>query len=180
MSARRFDTARAVQPTPLQNALKQAPERPTAQLARPDQEFFIFRIGELTLAVESSHVREVTRMGPMTPLPRTPSFVLGVVGQRGQVLPVVDLLRFLGQGESKPTSRSRLFIGEAGSFVVAFVADAVVGLRRIFVADKLPAPVGSGTNEFLDGVVQSREFGTLSLLNLPHVVQAARVKAVSR
>jgi hypothetical protein len=42
-------------------------------------------------------------------------------------------------------------------------------------------PAGTGTtSEFLEGVVQSREFGTLSLLNLARVVQSARQKAVAR
>lgn len=167
--------------TPLQRALAAAPDRPSAQAARPDEEFFVFRIGELVVGVRSDNVREVTRMGPLTPLPRAPSFMLGVVGHRGEVFPLVDLLRFLGQGESRPTSRSRLFISVSGTFTVGFLADQVIGLRRIFVADKLPPPAGAGTTaEFLDGVVQSREFGALSLLHLSRVVQAARQKAVQR
>ena len=120
-------------------------------------------------------------MGPLTPLPRSPSFLLGVVGHRGEVFPLVDLLRFLAQGESKPTARSRLFISESGGQVVGFLADQVIGLRRIFLEEKLPAPAGGGaTQEFLDGVVQSRELGTLSLLHLPRIVQSARQKSVAR
>lgn len=120
-------------------------------------------------------------MGLLTPLPRSPSFLLGVVGHRGEVVPLIDLLRFIGQGESKPTNRTRLFISEAGGQVVGFLADHVIGLRRIFVADKMPAPAGSGTSqEFVEGVVQSRELGSLSLLHLPRVVQSARQKSVAR
>ena len=141
----------------------------------------MFRVGELNFAVISSSVREVTRMGPMTPLPRAPAFVLGVVPHRGEVIPVVDMLRFLGQGEFKPSPRARLFIGLSGSWVVGFLADVVVGLRRIFIADKLPLPASQGLNaEFLAGVVQSREFGTLSLLDLARVMTAARQKVVAR
>ncbi len=168
-------------PTPLQRALADAPDRPKAQSARPDEEYFVFRVGELTLAVLSHHVREVTRMSAMTPLPRSPSFMLGVVGQRGQVVPVIDLLRFLAQGESKVSARSRLFLSDSGGFSVSFVADVVIGLRRIFVADKLPPPMsGSLSHEFLSGVVQSREFGALSLLDLARVVTSARQKATAR
>ncbi len=117
----------------------------------------------------------------MTPLPRTPSFVLGVVGQRGQVVPVIDLLRFLSQGESKVTARSRLFSSDHNNFAVSFVADAVAGLRRVFVADKLPPPMsGSLSHEFLQGVVQSREFGALSLLDLQRVITSARQKVTAR
>ena len=170
-----------MEPSLLQRALAAAPERASATAARPDEEFFVFRCGDLTLGVRSEHVREVTRMGLLTPLPRSPSFLLGVVGHRGEVVPLIDLLRFIGQGESKPSSRTRLFISEANSQVVGFLADHVIGLRRIFIADKMPAPAGSGTSqEFLEGVVQSRELGSLSLLHLPRVVQSARQKSVAR
>lgn len=170
-----------MEPTLLQRALANAPDRQTAAAARPDEEYFVFRCGEHTLGVRSQHVREVTRMGSLTPLPRSPSFLLGVVGHRGVVVPLIDLLRFLGQGESRPTSRSRLFISESNGQVVGFLADQVVGLRRIFVADKLPAPAGAGTTqEFIEGVVQSRELGNLSLLHFARVLASARQKSVAR
>ncbi len=167
--------------TPLQRALAEAPEKSRAQAVRPDEEFFVFKLGAVTLAVLSKHVREVSRLSPMTPLPRVPSFVLGVVGNRGQVMPVIDLLRFLQQGESKATRGGRLFVGEASGLLVAFLADQVIGLRRIFVADKLPPPAGGGAaNEFLVGIVQHRELGSLSLLDLPKVLIAARGSVVRR
>lgn len=170
-----------MEPTPLQRALAQAPDRAGPRAARPDEEFFLFRCGELSLGVRSEHVREVTRVGALTPLPRSPSFVLGVVGHRGQVLPLIDLQRFLQQGEARPTARSRLFISEHQGQSAGILADHVVGLRRIFVADKLPPPSGAGASgEFLDGVVASREHGALSLLNLPRVLHAARQRAVAR
>lgn len=165
----------------MQRALAEAPEKSRAQAARPDEEFFIFRLGALTLAVLSKQVREVSRLSPMTPLPRAPSFLLGVVGNRGQVMPVIDLLRFLQQGESKPVPGGRLFVGESSGLLVAFLADQVIGLRRIFVADKLPSPAGGGAaSEFLLGLVQHRELGTVSLLDLPRVLTAARASVVRR
>lgn len=170
-----------MEPTPLQRALDDAPERARPPVPRPDEEFFVFRLGSLTLAVSSAHVREVSRLTPLTPIPRVPSFLLGVVGNRGLVTPVIDLLRFLQQGESKPMTGGRIFIGEANGLLVAFLADQVVGLRRIFVADKLPPPSGVGSaTEFLTGVVQHRELGTLSLLDLSRVLTAARASVVRR
>jgi purine-binding chemotaxis protein CheW len=110
-----------------------------------------------------------------------PSFVLGIAGNRGQVLPVIDLLRLLQQGESKVVKGGRFFVGESGGLMVAFLADQVIGLRRIFVADKLPPPSGGGAaNEFLVGLVQHRELGNISLLDLPRVLQAARASVVRR
>ena len=81
-------------PTPLQRALGLAPETALARVERPEKEFFVFKIGQLMLGVDSGNAREVTRLGVITPLPRAASFVMGVAGHRGEVLPVVDLMRF--------------------------------------------------------------------------------------
>jgi len=169
-------------PTPLQTALQSAPDRATAGATRPEQEIFCFIVGGLRLAFSSQHVREVVRFAPLTPLPRTPAFLLGVSGHRGEVLPVVDLLRFLGKGEGKPSARSRLLIGTSGSYVVAFLADSVAGLRRIALADILPAPLGADASaEYLDGVVGGPgAIDPLHLLNLPKLAAAIRQRVVSR
>lgn len=165
----------------LQQALAAAPERNAPPPVRPSDEYFVFRIGTLTAAVRSELVREVTRLGPLTALPRAPAFLLGVAAHRGEVVPVIDLMRFLSFGELVPASRSRLFISETEKHVVGFLAEQVIGLRRIFVADKTPAPGGSVlTPDFLEGVVHSREHGSISLLQLTRIIHAARTRAMSR
>lgn len=167
--------------TPLQRALQVAPDRAPPAKARAEQEFFCFRLGEVQLGVPSENVREVVRVGPLTPLPRTPAYILGVSGFRGEVLPVIDLLRFLGKGEARLSSRTRLFVGVSGTYVAAVVADAVIGLRRIPVAEILPSPLGGDISaEHLLGVVTPAKAEPVSLLNFPKVLQAARQRAVVR
>jgi purine-binding chemotaxis protein CheW len=171
-----------VEPTPLQRALKSAPDRTTAAQLRPEQEFFCFKVGDLRLGVPSDTVLEVFRAGRLTPLPRTPAFVMGVTGHRGQVLPVLDLLRFLGKGEARVGARTRLFVGASGPFVSAVVADSVIGLRRILASDILPPPLGGdAAAEHLMGVVQPGARGEgVSLLNFSKLLQMARQRAVLR
>lgn len=164
--------------------------------ARPELEFFCFKVGDLRLGVPSENVREVLRAGILTPLPRTPAFILGVTGNRGEVIPVFDLLRFLGKGEARMGSRTRLFIGVSGSFVCGVVADVVIGLRRIPVADVLPPPVGGdASSEFVHGIVQANpnlfdrsehvtpenaSKDVLTILQFSRVLQSARQKSVAR
>ncbi len=169
-------------PTPLQRALAVAPTRATVGKAKPEQEFFCFRLGPLRVGVPSENVREVVRAGPLTPLPRTPSFVLGVVGHRGEVLPVLDLLRFFGKGEARVTSRTRLFVAVSGAFVSAVAADTVIGLLRIPTDQILAAPVsGDAAAEHLLGVVNpGRDEEALSLLNFSKLLTSARQRAVAR
>lgn len=171
-----------MEPTPLQRALQSAPERARAAQALPEQEFFCFRVGDLRLGVPSDSVLEVFRAGRLTPLPRTPAFVLGVTGHRGQVLPVLDLLRFLGKGEARVSERTRLFVGVSGPFVAAVVADSVIGLRRILTSDILPPPLGGDASaEHMLGVLQPGARGEgLALLNFGRLLQLARQRAVVR
>jgi purine-binding chemotaxis protein CheW len=162
--------------------LKIAPERATPGKVDPEQEFFCFRLGELKLGVASGNVREVVRVGLMTPLPKVPPFVMGVCGHRGEVLPVIDLLRFLGKGEAHVTPRSRLFIGISQSLVTAIVADQILGLYSIRASEIVPPPLGGdAASEHLLGMVRpQKKEEALSLLNFPKLLSAARQRAVAR
>jgi purine-binding chemotaxis protein CheW len=166
--------------TPLQRAIQSAPDRRTAEEPVPEQEFFCFKLGEFQFGVSSEHVLEVLRAGPLTPLPKTPAFILGVCAHRGDVLPVLDVLRFLGKGETRLGSRTRLFVGLSGTFVAAMVADSIIGLRRFPLAEILPVPIGdSSAFEHLSGVAKGLRGATILLLNLPMIFQSARQRAVS-
>lgn len=174
--------AEELQWSPLQRALKTAPERASARAAVVDREFFCFRLGDLRLGVSSEFVREVVRAGMLTPLPRSPAFILGVAGHRGEVLPVLDLLRFLGRGESRVGPRTRLFIGVSGTNSVALVADGIIGLRRIAVSAILPPPLGAEVQaEHLLGVVtENAEKLPLTLIDFAKIMSTARSRVAAR
>jgi purine-binding chemotaxis protein CheW len=161
--------------------LKEAPVERRPAEPRPEHEYFVFRVGGVVMGVRSEHVREVTRVGMVTPLPKAPAFVLGVVGHRGEVFPLLDLLRFLGQGDSRPPARTRLFVSSVHGSVVGFVVEDVEGLKRVAAADTLPKPAGPGPGlEYVEGVSHARELGAVTLLDLAGIVAAARRMLVSR
>lgn len=110
-----------------------------------------------------------------------PAFLLGVCGHRGDVLPVVDLLRLLNQGEARIGPRTRIFIGASGNYLVAVVADQVLGLQKVAIANILPAPLGGDASaDFLMGVVTGAGESSMSLLHFNKLLQSARQRAVNR
>jgi purine-binding chemotaxis protein CheW len=158
-----------------------APEKapPGAAIAR--EEFFCFRLGDMQLGVPSLAVREVVRVGPLTALPRVPNYLLGVCAVRGEVLPVLDLLRFLSKGETRLSPRSRLFVGMNGNSLAAVVMESVLGLRQVKVSDILPPPIGGeSSSEHLLGIVNNPKGDTLALLNFQKLLLAARQRASTR
>lgn len=69
--------------------------------------------GEL-VAVPIESVREILEVGRLTPLPRTPDFVRGVMNLRGAVVPVVDLSARIEHGCTVVGRRSCIVVVEAG------------------------------------------------------------------
>ncbi|HEY8120288.1 MAG TPA: chemotaxis protein CheW [Myxococcota bacterium] len=67
----------------------------TSEAPRDGIELACFPLGEVTLAVDAQQVREVARCPQITPLPKAPSLIEGVIDLRGRVIPVVDLGRAL-------------------------------------------------------------------------------------
>ena len=56
-----------------------------------DDKFLTFRLGEEEYGVAILRVREIIGLIDITPLPRTPEFVKGVINLRGKIIPVIEL-----------------------------------------------------------------------------------------
>ena len=76
--------------------------------------------GRFALPVES--VREISRLGAISPVPGAGDVVLGVRNLRGQVLPVFDLAALLGVAAGQPT---RIVVAEEGGHRAGLAIDAV-------------------------------------------------------
>lgn len=103
-----------------------------------------FALAQERYAVETRHVREVLALRQLTPLPCTPSFVLGIVNVRGHMLPVLDLREFLGLPQGGLTDLHRVVVvgDDARSFGI--LADMGVGVRRLPLSSLQAGPVLSG------------------------------------
>ncbi|MEZ5365126.1 MAG: chemotaxis protein CheW [Bryobacterales bacterium] len=72
-----------------------APAAPEAD-DEPPVNHIVFGLHGARYAVSIRSVLELDRLSPITPVPNTPEFVLGVTNVRGEVVSVIDLRRLLG------------------------------------------------------------------------------------
>ncbi len=79
--------------------------------------------------IESVYVREVHPLKELTPLPCTPSFVLGIINVRGQILSVIDLKKFFDLPAQEPTSLNKVIIFHNNRIEFGILADAVIGVH---------------------------------------------------
>ena len=56
-----------------------------------------FEVGGRLIAIDVANVREVVRWQPVTPLPKSPTLIDGVVDLRDTLVPVVDLGQALNE-----------------------------------------------------------------------------------
>lgn len=83
-------------------------------------------VGPELLAVPIESVREILQVTRMTPLPRTPEFVRGVMNLRGSVVPVIDLSARLGFDATSIGRRSCIVVVECQTETESDDADSVV------------------------------------------------------
>jgi purine-binding chemotaxis protein CheW len=148
--------------------------------ARGGQEawYFCLRLMGGRYAFEAPLVIEVVRLGPLTRLPAAPSFLPGVFTHRGEVLPVLDIGQLVGQGAVPIRSSTRAAIVHCGPWRVAVVSEGVEGLVSIPRRQLEPPPAESaGLAEFLSAVGRDKA-GTIAILDLPRLVEAARHRAI--
>jgi purine-binding chemotaxis protein CheW len=61
-------------------------------------------------AIAVDRVREIVRLRPLTPVPRTPEWLLGVIALRGEVVQVIDLRMCLGLPRAEFGRRTRIVV----------------------------------------------------------------------
>ena len=129
-------------------------------------------------AFEAPLVTEVVRLGPLTRLPGAPAFLPGVFTHRGEVVAVLDPAQLMGQPAIPIRASTRAAIVWCEPWKVAVVADDVEGLIAVERRHLEPPPAeGGGVSEFVTAVARD-EKGTVAVLDLPRLVQAARARSV--
>ena len=105
-----------------QDLARSAAERRSAEVENVSlRQLLTFVLDGSPYAVPVERVREIVRVRPITPVPRVPGDVCGVISLRGEILEVVDLRLRLQLRAAKP--------GRASRIVVAHTADGgVAGL----------------------------------------------------
>jgi|GEM_PF-751050 len=120
-----------------------------------------FRVGDGHYALDIMRVKEILQPVPITPIPKAPSFIEGVIELRGAILPVVDLRKRFDLPVPPPTRGEKLMIStiEIGGvrMLVALAVDAVMEPIRVGAEHMRPAPVlAQGEGSYFRAVVHYR------------------------
>ncbi len=150
-----------------------APSPDFATESRQEIQLACFRIGAELYGLDIMRIREIIRPQKLTPVPRAPAFVEGVINLRGAVIPVVDLRKRFEQGITEDNRKARIIICSLAGKIFGLMVDEAYEVRRYTRAEVQPAPrfmSGKGAEFFL-GVCR-REDDLVMVLDLERILSS--------
>jgi len=117
-------------------------------------------------------VQEIIRVSEITPVPRAPGFIKGVINLRGRIIPVVDLKRKLKLGDVEERARqSRIVVVKVRERLVGLLVDGASQVLKVPVSIIEPAPeeVVEIDANFIRGVAKM-DRRLIILMDLPKVL----------
>lgn len=117
-------------------------------------QFVVFALDEQRYALHLSVVETTVRAVEVTPLPKAPGIVLGVVNVQGRIIPVVNVRQRFGLPEREMELNDRLILAHTSRRAVALVVDSVSGVvtrseREVIAAEEILPGV-----EYVEGVAK--------------------------
>lgn len=123
--------------------------------------------GGQSFCIEITQIREIRRWSPVTILPHSPQYVLGVINLRGAVIPIIDLAAKLGFSAIEPSERHVIIIAAIADKTVGLLVESVseiLGVEASEVKETPRAPEDT-TSRAVGGIIPSKD-DMIKIINL--------------
>ena len=137
------------------------------KLDDPIMQWVTFRLGDEKYGINVMQVQEVLRVTEIAPVPGAPSYVLGIINLRGNVVTVIDTRNRFGLMTRETDDATRIVIIETQNHIIGILVDSVAEVVDMRVSEIETAPnVGNEeSSKYIQGVT-SRENELLILVDL--------------
>ena len=129
-------------------------------------QLIVFTLDEQRYALHLSAVERVFRVVEITPLPKAPEIVLGVINIQGRIIPLLNIRRRFRLPERDMTPSDQLILASTGTQAVALVVDAVNALversrEEVIAADSILPDLEyvKGVAKLEDGLILIHDLG---------------------
>lgn len=108
--------------------------------AKPGQ-YLTFQLMSEQYGVAIETVREINQFGEITPVPRTPEYVKGVMNLRGKIIPVVNLRIKFGMDSQDTTRDTCIIVIDTEIGQVGMIVDSVKEVVDLQESQIEPSPI---------------------------------------
>ena len=122
-------------------------------MKKPDH-LIVFALDSQRYALPLPVVDRVVRMAAITPLPKAPDIVLGIVNIQGRVIPVINIRRRFCLPDREIALTDQLVVAHTAQRPVALVADAVLDVIASSAESLIAAENILPKVEYVEGVIK--------------------------
>ena len=118
-----------------------------------------FELGGERYALDINLVREIVEMIPITPIPRAPAFISGVINLRGEITNIMNLNTLLGLPDKEIRDNQKIIVlvpEAAKGNNVGIIVDDVSSVRQVPETDieNIGAGISSEFSQFVKGIIK--------------------------
>ncbi len=95
------------------------------------EQLVIFELGDEEFAVSIEQVREVVEMLSITHIPNMPDFIEGVINLRGNILPIIDLVKRLKLVTNRNSENKTIMWIEINAQQIGMIVDRVTEVIEV-------------------------------------------------
>ena len=146
-----------------------------ASSAREEQVVVLQLSGE-SYGIDIAKVQEIKTMSPITSMPRSPSFIEGVINLRGKITPIVNMHTRFGRPKADYSKDTRIVVVDMEGTWVGLIVDSVSEVMRIH-ADSVEQPsqlVATVDADFIRGIAKLGDERLVILLDLDRMLRATK------
>ena len=138
--------------------------------------YLTFFLASEEYGVEILKVQEIIGRMPITPVPLTSKYILGVINLRGKIHPIMDLKIKFGMDQSEITDETCIIVIKTASLMMGILVDKVSEVMNVASGDIEDTPsFGADVNpEYLLGVGKTGGRVRL-LLDIEKVITASDI-----
>lgn len=134
-------------------------------------QLIIFLAGNEEFGVAIDAVREIIKIGIVTPIPNSPDFIKGIINVRGEIVTAIDIKSRFHLPTIKETNPKHIVVTKQEEGLFGLIVDEVVEVLRIQQNEIKPPPalVTQIHKRFISGVV-SHESRLIIILDLSSIL----------
>jgi purine-binding chemotaxis protein CheW len=145
----------------------------------PILQWVTYQLEDEYYGINVMQVQEVLRLSEIAPVPGAPSYVLGIINLRGNVVTVIDTRSRFGLMTKEPDENSRIIIAEVAGHVIGMLVDCVAEVVYLHQSEIDTAPnISDDSSRFIQGVC-NREKYLLILVDVNKLLNDEEIADIS-
>lgn len=145
----------------------------------PVLQWVTYQLEDEFYGINVMQVQEVLRLTEIAPVPGAPSYVLGIINLRGNVVTVIDTRARFGLMTKEADDSSRIIVVEVSGHVIGMLVDSVAEVVYLRQSEIDIAPnISDDSSRFIQGVC-NREKYLLILVDVNKLLNDDEISDIS-